>query len=133
MQLGDVRVSFRVAGREGARFSAIGRQKSGIIRAFSVCVAIWGTMGKKCIGSIGGFVLQTLAGDKLLMLVSGKQSAEEMFAEARANNTALTWLLRVVGWALMFAAMSLIASPLTTFGSWPYEENPQTACLFVCL
>jgi hypothetical protein len=57
------------------------------------------------------------------MLVPGIKSAEDMFADARANNTALTWLLRVVGWALMFAAMSLIASPLTTFGMWHWEER----------
>ncbi len=92
-RIGDVRVSFRVAGREGAAWTAIGKQKNGVVRAF-----------------------QTAAGDKLLMLQRGRRSAEEMFADARDSNSALTWVLRLAGWGLMLVALLLMASPVTTLG-----------------
>lgn len=94
-QVGDVRLHFRMAGKEKSQFSAIGRQQQ---------------------EGVGKF--QTKAGDVLEMLSPGLRTKEEMFADARQSNTVATWGLRLAGWVLMFLGMTLMASPITTLVSW---------------
>jgi hypothetical protein len=55
---------------------------------------------------------QTKAGRALEMLSSGSVSAEQMFAQAQAANTTLTWVLRLVGFVLMAAGIGLVFRPL---------------------
>lgn len=51
---------------------------------------------------------------KGLQLVSnGKKTADEMFSDAEASNAALTWVLRVVGWLMMFIGLTMIFKPLS--------------------
>ncbi len=56
---------------------------------------------------------QTKAGDALLRLDMGTLSAEEMIAKAAAENTMLTWILRIVGLAMMFFGLMMVFKPLS--------------------
>ncbi len=42
-----------------------------------------------------------------------KASAEEMFQDAQDANSFMTWLLRAVGFIMMFAGLSMILKPLS--------------------
>jgi hypothetical protein len=46
-------------------------------------------------------------------LVSGTVGADGMIAAAKSSNSTLTWILRIVGLALMFIGLSMIFSPLS--------------------
>lgn len=54
---------------------------------------------------------QTQAGDKLDMLSMGTRSADEMFSDAETANTIMTWVLRFVGWFLMFLGIVMVFRP----------------------
>lgn len=56
---------------------------------------------------------QTKAGDSLLLVDEGTRSAAEMFKSAETANTALTWVLRVVGFFLMFAGLAMVFKPIS--------------------
>ena len=51
-------------------------------------------------------------GGNVFRLMLGKKTAAEMFAQMEAENTTLTWILRVVGFFLMVIGISLIFRPL---------------------
>ena len=46
------------------------------------------------------------------LLRDGTWSADEMFEDARANNNALTWFIRLLGTGMMFIGLILITDPL---------------------
>ena len=54
----------------------------------------------------------TRAGTDILYVESGSHSADEMFKEAEASNSTLTWGLRFVGWLLMCIGFSLLVGPI---------------------
>jgi hypothetical protein len=54
---------------------------------------------------------QTKAGDALMRLTNGTKSASEMFKSAHEANATLTWILRGVGFALMFLGGFLVLRP----------------------
>ena len=85
--VGDLRVSYSIAPNGPA--SLIGRQTGSDLTAY-----------------------QTKAGDQLLMAVAGVKSAAEMFKAAEDENRVLTWVLRVIGAAVMFFGFVLILTPL---------------------
>lgn len=60
---------------------------------------------------------QTRAGDSLFMLQAGAVPASQMFAAAESANTTMTWVLRLVGCVLMYAAFSMILRPLPVISS----------------
>ncbi|WP_378949079.1 TMEM43 family protein [Mesorhizobium sp. ANAO-SY3R2] len=67
---------------------------------------------------------QTVAGDQLLMVDSGKVSAADMFAEAVRGNTILTWLLRAgcllllaLGFGLLLGPLGVLADVIPFLGS----------------
>lgn len=61
----------------------------------------------------GGFApYQTHAGDRLLMAEGGLKTSDQMFKEAADENRILTWVLRLVGAILVFAAFGLMLKPL---------------------
>ena len=55
---------------------------------------------------------QTKAGDRLLIVKPGTQSAAEMFSAAQWENRILTWLMRFAGVVAMFFGFFLILNPL---------------------
>lgn len=59
----------------------------------------------------------TSKGTYIQMLRKGSFSAEEMFDKALKENSVLTWILRVVGFLVMFMAISLILRPISVLGS----------------
>lgn len=59
---------------------------------------------------------QTEAGNALLMVDAGTQSAEQMFADAMTGNTVLTWIVRIVGMAFLIFGFSLLFAPLGVVG-----------------
>jgi len=54
----------------------------------------------------------TKVGRTLDMLSVGSHGADEMFATAMANNRTLTWVLRAVGYFMMFLGLFLLFRPL---------------------
>lgn len=56
---------------------------------------------------------QTKAGGDIEMIRSGKLDAKQMFAAAQSENTFLTWILRAVGFVLLWIGFSLILAPLS--------------------
>lgn len=55
-------------------------------------------------------------GKKLSYLTDGEEDAASMFATARSNNKILTWILRLVGFILMFSGLKAVFQPLATLG-----------------
>lgn len=56
---------------------------------------------------------RTQAGDALLMVDVGNVPAAEMFADAEARNTLVTWILRVVGLVVLWIGFALVLAPLS--------------------
>ena len=61
--------------------------------------------------SFVGYVAKT--GKKVDLLADGEKDAAEMFADARSANKFLTWMLRLVGFAMMFYGLSTVLKPLS--------------------
>lgn len=53
---------------------------------------------------------------KISYLTDGVEDAASMFATARSNNKILTWILRLVGFILMFSGLKAVFQPLATLG-----------------
>lgn len=53
-------------------------------------------------------------GKDISMLVSGLRTAEQMFASAKSANKTLTWIVRLIGFLLMFVGVKMILGPLVT-------------------
>ena len=62
--------------------------------------------------SIEAFVASN--GGRILLLAKGRRSADEMFEAAKQANRFLTWLLRAVGFFLMYSGLRALFSPLAT-------------------
>ncbi|MEZ5909630.1 MAG: TMEM43 family protein [Hyphomicrobiaceae bacterium] len=86
-EVGDYRVSYRVV--PVGPITVVGRQS-----------------GK------GFAAYQTKAGDSLLMVRRGEQSAETVFKDAQKSNRTLTWILRAVGLVGMFIGVTMLLAPL---------------------
>lgn len=87
-QPGDMKIAYSLA-PQNTTLSLIGAQTQGTVRPYP-----------------------TKAGTPLLMVRNGTASAAEMFAEAKAANKTLTWILRGVGVAVMIAAFGMVLGPL---------------------
>jgi hypothetical protein len=86
-EVGDVRVRFRVV--RPAAASVVAAQRAGVLGPY-----------------------QTRAGGEIALVTYGDASAEQMFQAARTANTALTWMLRLVGFVLLFAGIRSVLRPL---------------------
>ena len=53
-------------------------------------------------------------GKDISMLVSGLRTAEQMFASAKAANKTFTWILRLVGFLMMFVGLKMVLGPIAT-------------------
>jgi len=59
---------------------------------------------------------QSKAGDAILLLQGGTLSAAAMFKAAQEENAILTWILRGLGFMLMFIGMVMVFRPIAVFG-----------------
>jgi hypothetical protein len=55
------------------------------------------------------------AGDQILLVKYGTLSADAMFKAAQAENATLTWILRLVGFLIMFFGLLMVFRPVTVF------------------
>jgi Transmembrane protein 43 len=86
-RIGDMRVSYRAV--PAGAVSIVGRQSGSDFADY-----------------------QTHAGDKLLIVKPGTKSAIEMFNTAQSENKMWTWIIRIVGAAMMYVGFQLIFAPL---------------------
>lgn len=87
-QIGDVRVAFSVV--PPGEVSLLAGQSGDSFQAY-----------------------RTKAGGTIEMIKSGRHDAGAMFAAAHAENTLLTWILRLVGFFLIWIGFSLVLAPLS--------------------
>jgi hypothetical protein len=57
-----------------------------------------------------------VSGGTVELVGMGTQSAAAMFGSAQSQNSARTWLLRGLGFVLMFFGLTLVFSPIATLG-----------------
>ena len=90
--IGDQRITFRVVHPPTA--SVIAKQDGDALRPYT-----------------------TLNGQTLLMISAGQVSAPAMFDEAKHENALITWLVRVVGAAMMFVGFFFVLRPFAVLAS----------------
>lgn len=59
----------------------------------------------------------TKNGRSIELVYDGVKSVEEIFASEESKNSMLSWILRLVGFLLMFAGFAAILKPISTVGS----------------
>lgn len=103
-EVGDVRVQFLYAGLSGKPGAGLGdpMKVSIVARQHDALLSHY----------------DTESGDTLELLYPGEMSAKEIFEAEQSANTTLTWVLRGVGWVLMFIGFQLMTSILTLLISW---------------
>jgi len=89
--IGDLRVSFSVV--KPGDYSVVAKQSASTFEPFP-----------------------TASGYQIELLKRGIVPAQAMFLAALQQNTILTWVLRVVGFILMFIGMALVFRPISVFG-----------------
>ena len=57
-------------------------------------------------------------GSEIALLEQGTQSAAKMFETAQTNNAILTWVIRAVGFVVLFMGIHFIFGPLSTLASF---------------
>lgn len=90
-QVGDVRISF--AAVKPADVSVVSKQVGNTFEAY-----------------------HATAGMDIEMLKRGVHTAKDMFETALAQNTMLTWILRAVGFVMMFLGLVMFFRPLSVLG-----------------
>jgi len=85
--IGDYRVTFLCAGRAGDLYTVVGKQSNDEIIPY-----------------------ETVTGEELLILKSGLKDAKEVFMDEQFNNRAWTWVIRFLGWLLVFCGMFSMTS-----------------------
>lgn len=89
-QVGDVRISYKVVKPDAVSLVAV--QQASTFAPF-----------------------QAKAGNTILLVESGMHTAAEMFKTAEEQNVALTWVLRGLGFFLMFLGLFLMFRPIAVF------------------
>lgn len=87
-QIGDLRVSFKVV--EPGPVSIVARQVGNSFTSY-----------------------KTSNGQTIQMVRTGTTSAQEMFDAAQSSNATMTWILRVVGIAMMFGGVTMVFKPIS--------------------
>lgn len=87
--VGDVRVQFSYAGRDGEQVTIVGKQSGREVRPF-----------------------KTDQGDELLFLHRGLRKATEVFQAEHDQNRIQLWLYRVFGWFVAFLGLNCVSSLL---------------------
>jgi hypothetical protein len=89
-RVGDVRVSFTAV--KAQPVSVVARQSGALLEPY-----------------------HTSVGRDIALLAAGTVGAQEMFSQAQAENTMLTWVLRLAGFVVMFIGVVLVLKPLPVF------------------
>lgn len=89
-QIGDVRISFQVVKPD--TLSLVGVQTGETFAPY-----------------------QAEAGDAILLVEEGTQTADQMFATAQSRNTVMTWILRGGGFLMMFIGLLAVFKPISVF------------------
>lgn len=92
-KVGDMRVSYKGL-PEGTKISVLAQQSNNGFARFTTS---------------NGYGLQ--------LAETGDQPISNMIAEKRSEESMLTWILRLVGFILIFAGLAMFLSPLSTFAS----------------
>ena len=87
-QIGDTRITFKVA--NPTEVSVIAKQNGKTFAPYA-----------------------TKAGGTIELLQTGVHTATEMIQKAQADNAMMTWILRLVGFVVMFAGLAMILKPLS--------------------
>ena len=53
-------------------------------------------------------------GEDISLMASGIRSAEQMFARAKSANKVFTWIVRLIGFLMMYVGLKMILGPLAT-------------------
>ena len=108
-EVGDVRVHFSYAGKNGDLVSVVGKQSGREIRPF-----------------------ETESGEELLFMYPGVRKSEEVFQYEHAQNRLQTWLYRLLGWFLMFLGFNCLSSLLDIIGKWQsFSERRSERALYM--
>jgi len=87
--VGDVRISFKIA--PAGDISVVAGQKGTMLESFN----------------------HEKLNNPIVLLEVGKKSAEELFEAAKQANIMMMWILRVVGFFLMFIGFKLVTRPIS--------------------
>ena len=87
-QIGDVKISFNVV-NTNEEYSIIGKQVENTFESY-----------------------KTKTGTSIQMVSKGVSSADNMFSAAHSSNNTTTWILRLVGFLMMFGGLTMIFKPL---------------------
>ncbi|MCB1157061.1 MAG: TMEM43 family protein [Leptospiraceae bacterium] len=88
-QVGDTKISFEYV--EPKEVSIVAQQKGKSFEAY-----------------------KTKTGTSILMLSEGKKAAKDMFQAAQEGNAMRTWIMRLVGFLMMFFGLKMVFDPLVT-------------------
>lgn len=113
-------------GRNAAMFEADGRYFTNTVNMSSPSIGdirMWYEVVPETTFSVvaqqsdGGMLTEAiLPRGNLLLVESGQIPLENMFENARSENTLFTWLLRALGFFLMFGGLVAMLSPLAALG-----------------
>lgn len=90
-QIGDLRINFNIV--KPQEVSILSRQQNATFEAY-----------------------KTSQGTDIDRLMSGNRSIESMIAQMQDENRIRTWIIRLVGFLMMFIGMTMIFKPISTFG-----------------
>ncbi|MBN2434348.1 MAG: TMEM43 family protein [Spirochaetes bacterium] len=91
-EVGDYRISFKII-NPSREISVIGQQQGNRLSSYSA-----------------------KSGKSIFLLDSGIKSKDEMITAAKDANAMMTWILRLVGFLMMFGGLNLLFRPLSVLG-----------------
>ncbi len=91
-QIGDLKVSYKIV-RSPQKVSIVAQQQGNTLTQY-----------------------MTKAKTTIMMLSMGVVPADQMFQQAQESNVTRTWLVRLLGFILMYIGLSMIFKPIATFG-----------------
>ncbi|MCX7678117.1 MAG: TMEM43 family protein, partial [Spirochaetes bacterium] len=91
-QIGDLKISYTII-RSPQKVSIVAKQQDNSLVAY-----------------------RTKTNTSIMMLSMGIVPADQMFQQAQEGNVTRTWLVRLLGFLLMFIGITLIFKPIVTFG-----------------
>jgi len=89
----------------------------------AVFPGLYSLVAKQTSGTFAPY--RTKAGGDILLVKPGFHDADSMFQAAQSENRILTWILRLVGFLMMFIGLKMVFEPLGVPGRCPsFPGNP---------